>query len=142
MLKFLNVGVQHGIWGECIARRYLKRKGFVVLEVNSRPVKKDNRLELDIVAVDKVRDCLVFLEVKQHKSLSRYASERLRSIDKRKMRNVKKAANSWRIKAAHTGSYRFDVLQIYGTPELGVMQIVHTVDVCLFGDTSNHVDWN
>lgn len=142
MLKFLNVGVEHGVWGECIARKYLSRSGFDILELNARPVKKDKRLELDIVAVDRKSDCLVFLEVKQHNKFSVYGSERMRSIDKRKVANVRKAANAWRWKTEYRGSYRFDVLQIYGSPEAGVDRIIHTKDVCMFVKADRHVNWN
>lgn len=142
MLKFSNIGVEHGLWGECIARKYLRKKKFDILEVNSRPVRKDKRLELDIVAVDKLKDCLVFMEVKQHNKLSKYASERLRSIDRRKVANVRRAANAWRLRSAYEGAYRFDVLQIYGTPELGITHIVHTEDVRMFGQNERHVNWS
>lgn len=142
MLKFLNVGVEHGVWGECAARRYLRKKGYDILEVNVRPFKQDKRLELDIVAIDKQCDCLVFLEVKQHNTRSFYGSERMRSVDKRKISNVRKAANAWRRKVEYMGAFRFDVLQIYGTPELGVVQIVHTKDVRMFVKSNRFVDWS
>lgn len=142
MLKFLNIGVAHGVWGECIARKYLYQNGFDVLEMNARPSKKDKRLELDIVAVDKKSECLVFLEVKQHSKFSAYGSERMRSVDKRKVANVRKAANAWRWKTDYQGAYRFDVIQIYGSPESGVDRIIHTKDVCMFVGVNRHINWN
>lgn len=142
MLKFLNVGVEHGVWGECVARKYLSKNGFEILEVNARPSKRDKRLELDVVAVDKKKECLVFLEVKQHSTLSFYGSERMRSVDKRKIANVRKAANAWRLNSKYIGAYRFDVLQIYGSPEEGVFRIIHTKDVRMFSPAARHVDWS
>lgn len=142
MLKFLNVGVEHGVWGECVARKYLIRNGFEILEVNARPSKKDKRLELDIVAVDKKSECLVFLEVKQHSRFSKYGSERMRSVDKKKVENVRKAANAWRWKSEYQGAYRFDVLQIYGSPEAGVERILHSKDVCMFVKPERYVNWS
>lgn len=142
MLKFMNIGVAHGVWGECVARKYLSKNGFDILEVNARPVKRDKRLELDIVAVDKRMECLVFLEVKQHNKFSEYGYERMRSIDKRKIANVRKAANAWRLKSEYQGAYRFDVLQIYGSPEDGVERIIHTKDVRMFAKAERYVNWN
>lgn len=142
MLKFNNLGVAHGVWGECVARKYLKEAGFHILEINARPYKKDKRLELDIVAVDKKSECLVFLEVKQHNRVSEFGSKTMRSVDRRKINNIRKAANAWRWNADYHGAYRFDVLQIYGTPELGVMQLIHTKDVCMFVKSASHVNWN
>lgn len=142
MLKFHNIGVSHGVWGECVARKFLIEAGFDILEVNSRPYKKDKRLELDIVAVDKKSECLVFLEVKQHNRPSEYGSTRLNSIDKQKIMNLKKAANAWRWNVDYQGAYRFDVLQIYGTPESGVKQVIHTKDVRMFVRPERYVNWN
>lgn len=142
MLKFNNIGVSHGVWGECVARKYLLDAGYDILEINARPYKKDRRLELDIVAVDKKNECLVFLEVKQHNRISEFGSERMRAVDRRKIKLLRKAANHWRWNADYKGSYRFDVLQIYGTPELGVMQLIHSRDICMFVQAARHINWN
>lgn len=142
MIKFHNLGVAHGIWGECIAREYLRKNGFEILEVNSRPYKKDKRLEIDIVAVDKKNKCLVFLEVKQHNKDSQVGSERMRAVDKRKIANIRRAAIAWRWKEGHQGDYRFDVLQIYGAPDIGVKRIIHTKDVMMFVKPDRYVNWS
>lgn len=142
MLKFLNFGVAHGVWGECVAREYLRKSGFEILEVNSRPCKKDRRLEIDIVAIDKKNQCLVFLEVKQHNKVSQFGFERMRSVDKRKIENVRRAATSWRWKIGYQGDYRFDVLQIYGAPDIGVERIIHTKDVRMFVKADRYVNWS
>ena len=61
-----NVGVLHGVWGEAVAVEYLRRHGYEIVDRNSRPVVRDERLEIDIVAWDRRKDEMVFVEVKQH----------------------------------------------------------------------------
>ena len=58
-----NVSVRHGEWGENIAVEFLRRAGYEIVERNSHPVKKDRRLDIDIVAFDRRNDSVVFVEV-------------------------------------------------------------------------------
>ena len=77
-----NVGVLHGLWGEAVAVDYLRSHGYEIVDRNSRPVVRDERLEIDIVAWDRRKDEMVFVEVKQHTGPSPYA-RRLQSVNKR-----------------------------------------------------------
>lgn len=135
-----NVGVEHGMWGECVAADYLRRGGFSILERNSHPYKKDERLEIDIVALDKRNNTIVFVEVKQHATLSRY-SRRLRSVNRRKKENLRRACNAWRRGKKWKGAFRFDVIEIYGTPEGGSPIIDHIERVELFARRGRFVKW-
>lgn len=137
-----NIGVDHGNWGESVAVSYLRKIKYEILERNARPVSSDKRLELDIVAVDKVSRTLVFVEVKQHKSRGIVSISRLKSVDRRKRKNIKAAANYWRLINKRLGGCRFDVIQIFGTPEVGIEDIIHTKDVRLFGEKDRHVNWS
>lgn len=136
-----NLGVRHGCWGEDVATEYLRRDGFEIIERNARPLPKDRRLEIDIVAWDKKNDTIVFVEVKQHASISPYA-RRLRSVDRRKKENVRRACQAWRILNKWRGAYRFDVIEVYGTPEGGRPVVDHIDNIELFARRGRFIKWN
>lgn len=136
----LNPGVEHGAWGENVATEFLRRNGYEILDRNCRPVASDQRLEIDIVARELKSDTLVFVEVKQHKDFSPY-SRRLRSIDKRKRHNLRRAFNNWRIRNHWFGAYRFDVIEIYGVPGGDAPIIDHIDRVQIFKKSERFVKW-
>ena len=136
-----NIGVLHGAWGESVAVGHLRRYGYEIVERNSRPVEKDGRLEIDIVAWDRKKDAMVFVEVKQHAKPSPYA-RRLRSVDRRKRMNLRRACNAWRRVNKWHGAFRFDVIEIYGVPEGGAPVIDHISDVELFAKRGRFVNWS
>ena len=139
--KSLNVGVLHGEWGEDVAVEYLRRGGFEIVDRNARPVGRDRRLEIDIVAWDAKSDTMVFVEVKTHADMSPW-QRRLRSVDRRKRENLRRACNAWRRVNKWRGSFRFDVLEIYGIPGGGRPVIDHIAHVNLFADRERFVKWN
>ena len=136
-----NVGVVHGAWGESVAVEHLRRHGYEIIDRNSRPVEKDERLEIDIVAWDREKDAMVFVEVKQHAKPSPYA-RRLRSVNRRKRMNLRRACNAWRRTNEWHGAFRFDVIEIYGVPEGGQPFIDHISGVELFVKRGRFVKWN
>ena len=136
-----NVGVLHGLWGEAVAVDHLRRHGYEIVDRNSRPVEKDERLEIDIVAWDRKKDAMVFVEVKQHAKPSPYA-RRLRSVDRRKRMNLRRACNAWRRTNRWHGAFRFDVIEICGVPEGGEPVIDHISDVELFAKPGRFVKWS
>ena len=136
-----NVGILHGAWGESMAADHLRRHGYEIVDRNSRPVEKDERLEIDIVAWDRKKDAMVFIEVKQHAKPSPYA-RRLQSVDKRKRLNLRRACNAWRRINKWHGAFRFDVIEIFGVPEGGKPVIDHISDVELFAKRGRFVNWN
>ena len=136
-----NIGVLHGAWGEAVATDYLRRHGYEIVDRNSRPVERDERLEIDIVAWDRKKDAMVFIEVKQHAKPSPYA-RRLRSVDKRKRMNLRRACNAWRRTNKWHGAFRFDVIEIYGVPGGGEPVIDHISDVELFAKRGRFVNWS
>ena len=136
-----NIGVLHGAWGESVAVAHLRRHGYEIVERNARPVEKDERLEIDIVAWDRKKDAMVFVEVKQHAKPSPYA-RRLRSVDRQKRTNLRRACNAWRRTNRWHGDFRFDVIEIYGVPEGGAPVIDHISDVELFAKRGRFVKWN
>ena len=136
-----NIGVLHGEWGENVAVEHLRRNGYEIVERNSRPVEKDGRLEIDLVAWDRRNDAMVFVEVKQHSRPSSY-SRRLRSVDKRKRENLRRACNAWRRVNRWRGAFRFDVIEVYGVPDGGAPVIDHIERVDLFAKRERFVKWN
>lgn len=135
-----NLGVAHGAWGETVASEYLRKRGFEIVDCNSRPVESDRRLEIDIVAWDRQNDIMVFVEVKQHARLSGYA-RRLRKIDHRKKLNLRRAFNAWRRVNSWRGGYRFDVIEVYGVPGGGRPVVDHIENVELFVRRGRFVKW-
>ena len=135
-----NVGVLHGMWGESVAVNHLRRHGYEIVERNSRPVEKDERLEIDIVAWDRKKDTMVFVEVKQHTKPSPYA-RRLQSVNRRKRMNLRRACNTWRRINKWHGAFRFDVIEIYGVPGGGAPVIDHISDLEPFSKPGRFVKW-
>lgn len=136
-----NVGVYHGKWGEDVATEFLRRGGFEILDRNTHPCERDRRLEIDIVAWDRSHDELVFVEVKQHATITRYA-RRLRSIDRAKRKNLRRACVAWRRRNSWAGAFRFDVIEVYGIPKGGRPVIDHIRNVALFVAPERFVNWN
>ena len=136
-----NIGVVHGTWGESVAVEYLRRGGFEIVDRNTCPVRRDGRLEIDIVAWDRKNDEMVFVEVKQQAKPSPYA-RRLRRIDRNKKRNILRACNAWRRINKWHGAFRFDVIEIYGVPERGRPVIDHIPNVELFAKPGRFVRWS
>ena len=135
-----NIGVRHGCWGEEIAACFLRAAGFEILERNSCPCSFDRRLEIDIVAYEIATDTLVFVEVKQHAVRSEY-QRRLRSIDRRKRRNLLVAFNAWRRANGWESGYRFDAIEIYGTPAGRPPEIDHVRNIQLFVPSRKFIKW-
>ena len=136
-----NVGVTRGAWGEDVAADFLRRRGYLIVDSNACPVEKDRRLEIDLVAWDEATDTMVFVEVKQHATLTPYG-RRLRSVDRSKRVNLRRACNAWRRVNKWRGSFRFDVIEIYGTPEGGRPVIDHIEKVNLFAKPNRFVKWD
>ena len=136
-----SLGAERGAWGESVATEYLRRGGFEIIDRNSRPVERDGRLEIDIVAWERRSDTMVFVEVKQHARVEACA-RRLRSVDRRKKRNLRRACNAWRRVNGWGGAFRFDVIEVYGEPGGGRPIVDHITDVALFSAPDRFVNWN
>jgi putative endonuclease len=136
-----NVGVEHGRWGEDVAADFLRRRGYIIVERNVRPCKADERLEIDIVAYSREADAIVFVEVKQHAEHSEFES-RLRSIDRRKRMLMRRVCRSWLMVHKWAGAYRFDVIEVFGTPESKESpEIDHIERVDIFVGREKFVNW-
>lgn len=136
-----NIGCVRGEWGEAVATEYLRRGGYEIIERNARPKVDDARLEIDVIAWHRATDTMVFVEVKQHAHVSKYA-RRLQCIDKRKKENLRRACNAWLKLNKWRGARRFDVIEIYGVPEGGRPVIDHIVGVELFARPGRFIKWS
>jgi len=136
-----NVGARNGSWGEDVAAEHLRRDGYQIVDRNSRPVARDRRLEIDLVAWDPKADAMVFVEVKQHAAIPTYG-QRLSRVNRRKKANLRRACCAWRRANKWHGDFRFDVIEIYGTPEGGRPVVDHIEKVNLFADPSRFVKWD
>lgn len=135
-----NVAVRNGCWGEDRAVEYLRLNGYVIIERNARPSPRDRRLEVDVVAYEVASETLVFVEVKTH-ARHQPGERRLRSVNRRKLQNVRRAFNAWRRLNRWSGGYRFDVIEVFGTPGAGRPEIDHVMQVGLFVPREKFVNW-
>ena len=136
----VNIGVAHGQWGEDVAVEALRRKGYLIVDRNSRPCPWNRRLEIDVVAYDKINDVMVFVEVKQHAHHTPF-ERRMRSVDRKKLSNMRKACNAWRRGMRWLGAYRFDVIEIFGVPGDCTPEVDHIERVALFCDRDRFIRW-
>lgn len=136
-----NVGVRNGAWGEDVAVEFLRVHGYEIVDRNVRPCSRDKRLEIDVVAYDRMYDVMAFVEVKQHAERSPLA-RRIRSVDRRKLDLLRRACRTWLAKEHWRGGYRFDVIEVYGSPgKGGRAEIDHVPGVRLFERPARFVDW-
>ncbi len=94
-----------GTEGEHIAAEYLRTIGYDIRGCNI----KIGRDEIDILALDPVDQVLVFAEVKSRAKKSDDYRPDI-SMDRRKMRALRRAARLWVAKQDYEGGYRLDLI--------------------------------
>ena len=126
-----NVAVARGRWGEDAAAAFLAARGGTVLERNARPCALDQRCEIDLVIQSRDKRSVVFVEVKTHRARSPRAG-RLWCVNRRKKNVLLRACTNWILRKKWHGNFRFDVVEVYGTPAGGPPEIDHVENVPLF----------
>lgn len=127
-----NQSVARGRWGERQAERFLVSQGWVVTGRNVHPVARDQRCEIDLIVQSADGGSVVFVEVKTTARRSKYAP-RLARVDRRKKGNLLRACANWVMSHRWHGGFRFDVVEVYGTPDSPVPpEIDHIENVPLF----------
>ena len=110
-----------GDFGEERAARYLRRKGYRIVERNYRC----RQGEIDIIA--ERREFLVFVEVKLRKD-ERFAEAR-EFVTAAKQRRILAAAQLWLAQHESERQPRFDVIEVYAPQgERGPIRIEHIED--------------
>ena len=125
--------VAQGNWGEDVASRFLKDKGWRIVGRRVRPCRRDRRCEIDIIAFDPGAGRIVFVEVKAHAARSPFAN-RLWGVDRRKKRVLLRACATWLQREKWHGNFRFDVVEVYGSRASSLEPAIdHLENVPLFG---------
>lgn len=105
-----------GRWGEQVAAEYLKKKGYRLVGLNY-----SCRLgEIDVIAKD--RRYIVFAEVKLRKNAD-FAQAR-EFVTRSKQLKLIKTASLWLAENPTKLQPRFDVIEIYGAPDVRAADIV------------------
>lgn len=125
--RVLTPPEKSGAWGEAWATRYLRTRGCRILDRNVHPCRYG---ELDIVA--RKGKTILFVEVKTRRS-DRYGRP-ITAVAQKKRRLLRKCATRWlsaRGLLALRTPYRFDVVEVLGTPGKGMPQItwVQAIDM-------------
>lgn len=121
--RFRAEGPAHlrsGEWGEDVAERHLRRKGYRVL---GRRVRVGRRDELDLV-LRAPEQVLVFVEVKTRatEDFGRPAD----AVDRRKRKILSRAALRYMMRLREKPNYfRFDVVEVIGAPDAGEPVVRH-----------------
>ena len=100
--------IQKGEYGEWLAGKYLRKKGYLLIAENWRS-KRNHRLEIDLIFRD--QEMLVFVEVRA-RSLKSFVSG-FESINRKKRISLSHAFKAYlREESNIPNNYRFDVVEI------------------------------
>lgn len=110
-----------GKWGEDLAADYLREKGYEIIERDWR----DGHRDIDIIARSPDLRTIVFVEVKTR--ATDVITKPEEAVDRRKIRNIGMAANTYVKMLNVLDELRFDVVSVIGgTKETA--QVEHIVD--------------
>lgn len=102
-----------GNLGELLAVRYLKNKGFEILERNYQNSSGKRLGEIDIIALERSSQELVFVEVKT-RNFAYLGTRPEENITRSKLRKLNRIAEDYlRNHAKKSRSYRFDALSVF-----------------------------
>lgn len=114
----MGASIERGQSGEALAERYLLGQGLTILERGWR----SGALEVDLIAQE--ADELVIVEVKTRSPQAGYPSL-IEAVDRRKQRNLIRAANAYLIEKRLQLSVRYDVVGILLSPLEGEAIVEH-----------------
>lgn len=103
------------------AADYLRRQGYLILEMSCRPIQKDQRKEIPIVAYDRSADTLVFVAVFPHDSI--FPLARRMPSRRRFVTQMRKTGRTYARIAAWENDTRCDTIDVYRDVET----IDHTI---------------
>lgn len=108
--------IETGKKGEELAREYLAKQGYKILEMNKR---FSRYCEIDIIALDKTT--LVFCEVKTRKT--NICGQPLEAITKSKYDNIKKGVYLYLQENPQYKKFRIDAISILLNPKLEIKHL-------------------
>ena len=104
--------------GEEIAKKYLEKQGYKILETNKRFSRFS---EIDIIALDK--DTLVFVEVKTRKT--NICGHPMEAITKTKYNHIRQGLFTYLQENPKYKKYRIDAVSVLLKPELKIEHLKH-----------------
>ena len=125
-------GKENGEYGEWLGRKYLEKKGFVVLYSNWRSL-RDRRNEIDLICMD--QEMLVFVEVRARSENS--FTTGFESLNKRKRTALLRSFKAYlREMRDCPTTYRFDVVEI-DLPTSGNknVKVFHHENIAIFHES-------
>jgi Holliday junction resolvase-like predicted endonuclease len=91
---------------------FLHKNGYEIVDLCSRPCKRDQRLAIDIVAYDRDTETIVMVLVRTHKN--RDLKTRMMNCYKiRALQKIRKAGRCWVQAQKWNGKVRIDLIDIY-----------------------------
>ena len=115
-----------GQLGEQAAAKYLKNKGYKILDRNFQNNLGRRLGEIDIIAFDKSENMLVFAEVKTREMDKFKDTLPEENITYSKLRKLSKIASAYlRLKHKEDSDYRFDALSVWLDPISREARIKH-----------------
>ena len=108
--------IQTGKKGEELAKEYLEKQGYKIVELNKR---FSRFCEIDIIAKDK--DTFVFCEVKTRKTT--ICGSPLEAITKSKYQNIKKGIFFYLQENSSYKKFRIDAISIVLEPKLEIIHL-------------------
>ena len=109
-----------GNFGEMLAKNYLIRKGYVILEQNYQ----NSYHEIDIIA--KIKGKYVFVEVKTRES---GLEEPENGLNQRKLNNLKKAISAYLVKNQGISDFQLDLIAIRFNKNTKIANIKHYKEI-------------
>jgi putative endonuclease len=136
--RFRSSEPQHlktGIWGERVAERFLKKRGYKILARRVRIGKHD---ELDLVA--RKKNTLIFIEVKTR--APGHWGRPADAVNRGKRRRMTRASAAYlaRLKTSPE-VVQYDIVEVIGTPELKEAPRVNHIEDAFASEGGVHLQW-
>ena len=127
-----NDSMQRGCYGEWLGKKFLKKKGFQILEKNWRS-RRDRRKEIDLVCLDK--ETLVFVEIRARSENALISG--FDSLNLRKRKALLRSFKAYLFEAEQQPlTFRFDLVEV-DLPKKPTQRakLFHHENIAIFQDT-------
>lgn len=112
-------------WATACAADFLRSRGHLIIDMNvSCPLKRQRRtVEVPLIAWEEASDTMAFIRVRTP------SMDCWRNPTKRQRTDMGHAMRAWKRENRWHGEMRYDVLDVYGTPDEGMPVIDHVKNV-------------